>query len=536
MLYWHTVKYLRPAQITARIRFHRAQPKPNLAPPPRLSEGLGPWVAGARRAASLSGPGRFTFLSEAGSLVENGWDDPAKSKLWRYNQHYFDDLNAVNAEMRRDWHYQLLNDWLTANPPSRGSGWEPYPISLRIVNWVKFALSGGELSAEARHSLAIQARYLTQKIEWHLLGNHLFANAKALVFAGLLFEGDEPDSWFRLGRDILLKELPEQILDDGGQFELSPMYHALAIEDVLDLTNILRAVTRTGTEDLIAALKDCVLPMLDWLAAMTHPDDKIAFFNDAAFGIAPENSELRAYAQRLGFLTRPANRGLTFLKDSGYVRLSNGPAVIIADVAEVGPTYLPGHAHADTLSFECSVFGERLIVNSGTSMYGTGIERLRQRGTAAHSTVTIRDENSSEVWGGFRVARRAHILRRNCNWDGDAITVEAAHDGYARLVSGTEHTRTWRLLKNGLIIVDEVHPSQEARAIFHIHPEVLVKQETARTGSMVLGEGRVATWLSETDVEMSDGTWHSEFGKSIPNSHLIVSLISGRSQLEIRWT
>jgi len=219
MLYWHTVKYLRPAQITARIRFHRAQPKPNLAPPPRLSEGLGPWVAGARRAASLSGPGRFTFLSEAGSLVENGWDDPAKSKLWRYNQHYFDDLNAVNAEMRRDWHYQLLNDWLTANPPSRGSGWEPYPISLRIVNWVKFALSGGELSAEARHSLAIQARYLTQKIEWHLLGNHLFANAKALVFAGLLFEGDEPDSWFRLGRDILLKELPEQILDDGGQFE-----------------------------------------------------------------------------------------------------------------------------------------------------------------------------------------------------------------------------------------------------------------------------------------------------------------------------
>jgi uncharacterized heparinase superfamily protein len=181
------------------------------------------------------------------------------------------------------------------------------------------------------------------------------------------------------------------------------------------------------------------------------------------------------------------------------------------------------------------VFGQRLIVNSGTSVYGTGAERLRQRGTAAHSTVVVRDENSSEVWGGFRVARRAHVLRRSCRRDGDVLIVEATHDGYTRLAAGLEHARKWRLLEGGLAIIDEVSPSDEAKAIFHIHPDVSIDQETGRSGRLLLGDGQVVRWVSETDVEVANGTWHPEFGKSIPNRHLIVPLINGRSKIELNW-
>ena len=56
----------------------------------------------------------------------------------------------------------------------------------------------------------------------------------------------------------------------------------------------------------------------------------------------------------------------------------------ILDVAEVGPSYQPGHAHADTLSFELSLYGQRVLVNSGTSQYGNDAERYRQRSTGAH--------------------------------------------------------------------------------------------------------------------------------------------------------
>src|SRR5690606_7474798 len=110
----------------------------------------------------------------------------------------------------------------------------------------------------------------------------------------------EADRWLRKGMSILSREVSEQILPDGGHFERSTMYHALAVEDMLDLCNV-------------TACYPAVLPaqqyrvdwlersekMLAWLQAMCHPDGEIAFFNDAAFGIAPSVKELYAYADRL---------------------------------------------------------------------------------------------------------------------------------------------------------------------------------------------------------------------------------------------
>ncbi len=139
-----------------------------------------------------------------------------------------------------------------------------------------------------------------------------------------------------------------------------------------------------------------------------HPDGEISFFNDSTFGIAASPKELFDYSSRLGIpITKVRKRWISKLLESGYLRIDTSPLVLLLDVALVGPDYLPGHAHADTLSFEMSLFDERIFVNSGISCYGESSERLRQRGTAAHNTVVINDQNSSEVWGGFRVARRA---------------------------------------------------------------------------------------------------------------------------------
>ena len=61
---------------------------------------------------------------------------------------------------------------------------------------------------------------------------------KALVFAGLFFNGKESNRWYQIGQKIIDKELLEQVLNDGGNFELSPMYHSIFLEDLLDLVNI----------------------------------------------------------------------------------------------------------------------------------------------------------------------------------------------------------------------------------------------------------------------------------------------------------
>lgn len=535
---WRTVRHLRPVQIYGRAWFRLAHPTPDLSSPPPLRKKLGTWQTPARRTKSLIAPSTFFLLNEQGDLESNGWDNPLRPKLWRYNQHYFDDLNATDASSRADWHQALIKDWTAANSPGQGTGWEPYPTSIRIVNWIKWSLSGNDLDEDALHSLAIQTRWLMKRLEWHLLGNHLFANAKALVFGGLFFDGPEAQTWLLRGLQILSDQIPEQVLDDGGHFELSPMYHALALEDILDIVNITQVY---GVADTMQLSKECherIPLMRRWLLAMTHPDGGLSFFNDAAFGVSPESKELEAYSMSLGYDGNGLQSPLVWLERSGYVRINQDDAVLIADLAFVGPDYLPGHAHADTLSFELSLFGRRVFTNSGTSVYGMGPERLRQRGTAAHNTVTLDGQDSSEIWGGFRVGRRAKPFDRKIYYEDGTFWAGASHDGFCWLFGKPVHKRTWRLSAGELMVRDEVSTTaRSAVARYHLHPDVRIHHDSDRQGKLVLPSGACATWHATVGIPSVDcSSWHPEFGKSVPSKCLALNLERGVSELKLRWT
>ncbi len=532
---WRTVRHLKARQLLGRVVFRLARPRVRAHAAPARRALRGTWVEPAHRAASLVAPTRWRLLNHEGDLADLGWDNPGAAKLWRYNQHYFDDLNALDAPARREWHIALMARWMADNPPPQGSGWEPYPTSLRIVTWVKWWLGGAQCTPEALHSLAVQARWLRQRLEWHLLGNHLFANAKALVLAGLFFDGDEADEWLDCGLRILKRELPEQVLADGGQFERSPMYHALAFEDVLDLINVARAA---GDGDaavgyLLQACEQRAPAMLHWQRCMAHPNGDIAFFNDAAPGIAPHNTELERYANLLGVAAEaPALEGTLLLAPSGYVRASHGAMLALIDVAPVGPDYLPGHAHADTLSFELSFAGRRVVVNGGTSCYGISGQRLKERGTAAHSTVQLGGLDSSEVWSGFRVGRRA----RPFDVSVAATEVRASHDGYAWLQGKPVHRRTWRFEPDAMEVQDEVlggpHP---AVARFHLAPGVTATP----VGSQAWALRRDEQWVAEVQClagrgEVLPSTHAPAFGVVVATQTLTVHLDGGCAMT--RWT
>ena len=83
----------------------------------------------------MPGEGLCRFLNETHDITSpTFWNAPTLEKLWLYNLHYFDDLNAVDANTRCLWHKSLIGRWILENPPGKGNGWEPYPASLRIVN------------------------------------------------------------------------------------------------------------------------------------------------------------------------------------------------------------------------------------------------------------------------------------------------------------------------------------------------------------------------------------------------------------------
>jgi len=462
-------------------------------------------------------------------------------KLWRYNQHYFNDLNASAASERHEWHLFLLKNWIEQNPPALGVGWEPYPISLRMVNWIKWSLAGNTLPTLCIQSLAIQARFLSKRLEWHLLGNHLLANAKALVFAGLFFQGDEATAWLKTGLRIIESELAEQVLQDGGHFERSPMYHAIVLEDLLDLINASQLWSASIDSSVILGWRAVARRMFFWLGAMTHPDGQISFFNDAAFDIAPSLKNLSEYAKSLRIkidfnLARP---GLTVYKldQSGYVQLRSRDVVAFLDVALIGPDYLPGHAHADTLSFEMSIFNQRVIVNGGTSRYGLGPDRLRERQTVSHSTVEVNSLSSSEVWSGFRVARRAYPFDLELSRNSAQVAVSCSHDGYKYLPGKPVHRRTWLLRENAIEVRDVIHgPYSQAIARFILHPDIAASEVAQGFWELRLPQGDLIIFAIEKGATQLEHAFYApEFGKVLPTRCLSVQLEHGISSVHMRW-
>lgn len=501
-----TIRHLRTGQILNRVsrRFVRSPSASELAPP--LRSPLGTWRNCPERDTSMLSPTDFRFIGEEARLdAPVDWNNPARPKLWLYNLHYFDDLRADGSEQRTEWHRNLIERWRTENPPIAGSGWDPYPLSLRIVNWIAWSLAGHRLDDTTLQSLGVQVRHLRATLEYHLLGNHLFANAKALVFAGCFFSGPEADGWLKAGLDLLAAELREQILDDGGHFELSPMYHAVILEDLLDLVQLGEIFpAELGARTLV--WKTLSVRMLAWLSTMTHPDGEIAFFNDAASGIARTYGALAAYAAALDIRPTSDDASLRRLPASGYIRLEKGAFCTFLDTAEIGPSYLPGHGHADVLSLEVSFEGRRLLTNGGTSTYAPGTRRDEERATFAHGTVEIDGHSSSEVWASFRVGRRAHPFDVRCGETGPDAWAEASHDGYRWLPGRPIHRRRVEVSSNMVRIIDIVTGAgnHSVTGRFPLHPSL-------------------------TSVTMESGGWRLE----LSGGHQIQVRVIGSPQLSV---
>lgn len=486
LLVLRTIRHLRPVQIVNRILRrlpHRRVRMDELPATPALR----PAANFPEYYRCLNGDA-FTFLNE--TITRPGWNDADVKKLWLYNLHYFDCLRQAGGAPGAS---DLVARWIAENPVGVGNGWEPYPISLRVVNWIKWTLGGAVPPDGFNRSLAVQTRFLAQRLEWHLLANHLLANAKALVFAGVYFAGAEAERWYRRGMAIYRSELPRQVLADGVHFELSAMYHSIILEDLLDCCNLLKG---TGRADDTRFFADYAARMVGALERMTGSDGTIVKFNDAADGIALAPVKLMDYARALSIAGRPFPDA-----PSGIVRLEKGDWVLIAKCGAIGPDYQPGHAHADTGTFELWHRGVKVIADTGTDRYVVDAERCRQRGTTAHNCVTIDDHNSSEVWGGHRVARRVHPQF--------TVSDDAVIELRYRDVCGNAITRRLRLAETGLEGEDAVsgHGSEIA---LRWHQPAEVVQAVAISAFAQLDGVDLPLELHREDCQLA-----VEFGRSV---------------------
>ncbi len=538
LLFINTVKYLKWPQIYFRVLRKLTKKKVTESfrgPEPKRSTS---WEHLTLHDSKFDNQLEACFLNHTKKLdLPADWNNESPSKLWVYNLHYFEDLLSNNDEEKHNFHLQLLNSWVDQNPVGYGNGWEPYPTSLRIVNILKAWLGGLELDKKLFSSVFAQASFLSNDLEKHLLGNHYFVNLKALLFAGVIFENTR---WLSIAEKGFLSEIPEQILEDGANFELSPMYHLLILVDMLDMFNLSRAYPTQVSGKLVSQLEYYIPKMLAFMESMTHLDGGVSFFNDSAGGIAPAKAKIESYAEKLGFGISPLDSSKPQIIDnanSGYICATAAGSKLIFDASAVGPDYIPGHAHADTLSFELSIGAQRVFVNSGTSEYGLSPKRLSQRKTAAHNTVEVDGKDSSQVWSGFRVANRAEIISRHTEQKNDrSIEIIASHNGYKSLFGGCIHTRKLTFSENSLIVSDSLQGTfKYAKSRFYIHPDLIISLED----NLLRIEG--AEFILHSNLKgkvasLVDSFWYPEFGLEVPNKMLLLDFDINQLDIQFAWS
>ena len=125
---------------------------------------------------------KFCFLNETKLIKsEIRLVDFKADLLWIYNLNYFDFLNSANAKKKTKQINLFIERWLNEASSQVYVGWDPYPSSLRIVNCIKWIILNKFTNTALIESLGNQSEKLFNNIEWHLYGNHLIANAKALI-------------------------------------------------------------------------------------------------------------------------------------------------------------------------------------------------------------------------------------------------------------------------------------------------------------------------------------------------------------------
>ncbi len=479
-------------------------------------------------------PGGFQFVGiprDLGPVID--WA-VAPTRLWGYHLH---SLDALREDRPLKDRLLLLDSWMTANPFASSPGWEAYPASLRIVNSLEMLLGAndGEKSARAA-SLALQSWWLEANLETDLGANHLFKNALALAWASRCLRGRSPQRWRSRGDAILFRELAWQVLDDGFHVERSPGYHAVLVDDLIRLERLLRA-SGEDSGGLLPVVAEARRRTAAALASVVHPDGEIPLFNDSAFGQAPRTGWILDQAAQLERGV-PAVANPLGAPSAGFYRLSGDRSVVLFDAGEIGCDEQPGHAHADTLTYELSYGSTRVVVDAGVFDYAQTAERVYARSTSAHNTLELDGLDQSEMWGVFRVGRKARpfsVLREDREGH---VAIEASHDGYRHLAGAPVHRRRMEHLGGDVWRVeDEVLGGGEHRAVSRVRLHPLFSGGARDASGFEASAGAVCVRVvSETPakLDVEDGRYFPSFG--VEQRCLVVRLsAAGPLPLRIRY-
>lgn len=506
----------------------------------------------------------FTFLNNLTYQFndEIEWTiNPFEYRLWNFNLNYFDYLEVLSeAFLITNNHryiakgFELITSWISQCKYYDQNLWDPYVVSKRIYNFINFiVIYKDEIKKynveEINLLIYSQGIYLSKNIEYYLDANHVIMDGKGLIFSGVYFNDKK---LLNQGLDILLTEYGRQVLEDGGHYERSPSYQVEVLSHYIETYILLHNNNYICYCD---KLYNIINKMSIYLKSLIMPNGNIPLLNDSSLDYPFKaddllqissvilnkrvhyNKKLSRYASLL--LSEEECKKFYEINNEIYKEIQNellcasGYYIIkdiineeelylLFDSGDCGPDCNLGHAHADNLNIIVNLGGKEFIHDLGTFTYQIGEKRNLYRSTKAHNTVCIDGKNSSDVWSGFRVGKRAKTTL--CKYENtDLYThIVAEHDGYTKMLNSDRiiHKREVVYIKQkAIIIIDKLYGKMKENHECEINYNLLKENFNIENKSFSTENNYIKLEI-DNDVSITLGKYSQEFNCEKDNLNL----------------
>ncbi|NKC32415.1 heparinase [Roseomonas sp. BU-1] len=419
---------------------------------------------------------------------------PGGTGTWYAAAHAFAwlrDLRALGTDAARLRGRALAADWLL-NGASDPLAEAPEVAGARISAWLGHwdflaATAEDDFRRQLMQRLAQDARSVVAGLPAEALHRGALVALKGGMAGAVALE---EETWLARCVRFLPQELERQFRADGGHVERSPGVQLSALQDLIEIRNLLHGAGVEAPPQLAATL-DRAAPAL---RLMRHADGGLSLFNGT-------RDEAASFIDLV--LTQGQSRGRapSLLPETGFHRLAASRTLVLMDCGappaarrDAAPGGLPRgadrNAHAGTLSFEVSVGRERLIVNCGAAPAAEGEWRDAMRATAAHSTLVLADTNSSEL-RPEGLGRRVETVTTDRFEEEGKLWLDGTHDGWVKQF-GLRHRRRLFLSESGDSLIgedvleavrDTTLPGFTVR--FHLHPTVTASLQQDEQGALL---------------------------------------------------
>lgn len=340
---------------------------------------------------------------------------------------------------------KLLQSWIARHGDKVSEpAWQPGICGRRLLNWGVYApliLSSSDIvyRSAVLNAFARTARHLDRTADRATQGLERIAAWGGVVSAGLLIAGGNPRLAF--GEAGLAKAIASGITEDGGLVCRCPQNQ---LEAILILSMIRNAYDARKMA-VPAFVSDALAATVPALMGVTMGDGGLSCWQGS---LPLGGGTVAAIVAGSGIRTRPQRQA----RDWGYQRLAAKDTVVILDAAPPPAARTTRLGCASTLALEVSDGPHRLIVNCGGARgAGAGLTPSLTDGlrtTAAHSTLTLADSNSTAVLPDGSLGKGVNEIELDRSESDAASKADASHDGYVRRY-GLIHRRTLALSSDG---------------------------------------------------------------------------------------